>query len=242
VFSVLVNTLAGSPFAGTTNPVISSKVLRKIFASGTSGVTNWNQVPVGNGAYGPDLPIKVCRREPGSGTQAVAQQYFLGTAVCGAALTFKTDGGDLDDTNAAADTDGVIERSTGGGLNTCVSTVVGAIGFAGLPSAAPANSQIVAVDGAVPTKNSAALGGSSFLYESSLIVNPALGGDAADLANGIVAEAQKQNSTPVATNVVALPSSVNDPATGNSAGFSTTVAPVAYVTRNGNSCAPLTLY
>ncbi|MEJ1964398.1 MAG: substrate-binding domain-containing protein [Gammaproteobacteria bacterium] len=254
VFGVIVNnTAAGqignnntgttaSPFNGqgdnfgTPRPVLSKQSLAAIFR-GT--YTNWNQVPTitGGRVSSTPLTIRVCRREPGSGTQVAANQYFLGTNQCSPPApqgNFRTDNTDADDLNFVADTNGVIERGTGGDLNTCVAGLAGGIGIT-VANAAPGGVSYVAINGSEPTRNAAAIGNYDYWFEQTFVVNPNLAaGAVVDLANGLIKEASNANSAPNALSVVSLPNETNDPTTQGP--FVSTKPPIAFGIRGGNSC------
>lgn len=249
VFGVIVNngtgaqgsgsaTSVNSPFNGVVNPTLSKEVLTGIF-NGT--YKNWNQVPTvtGGTVSATPLTIRVCRREPGSGTQVSANQYFLGQTQCPAALqgTFVTDNNDADDTSIVADTNGVIERGTTGDLTSCVQGLAGGIGFLSA-NAAPAGTTYVAINGSIPTRERAAVGQYDYWYEQTFIINPALGaGGVRDLAQGLIVEASNAASAPNSLSVLSLPNENNDPFSQGL--FVSTKPPISYGTRGGNSCAPI---
>lgn len=240
-FGIIVNNTSG-PFSGTTGTpkrTIGKNVLAGIF-NGT--YKNWNQIVSSDGTLvsSTSVPIKVCRREPGSGTQVAAHQYFLGTSGCNPQFpngTFVTDGADADQTNLAADTDGVIERGTSGDLATCVATLPGAIGLV-VGNAAPTNTVFLNVDGRAPTREAAAVGAYDFWYEQTFTVNPRLGAGAKqDLANALIAEARLSGSAPNVLSVISLPNENNDPL-GQGA-FNANTPPISFGTRGGDSCTPI---
>ena len=256
VFGVLVNNVAtgaagngsaaatASPFNGQTNPVLSREAITGIF-NGT--YRNWNQVPTvtGGRVSASSLTIRVCRREPGSGTQVSANQYFLGTTQCAPPTplgSFVTDNGDADDiTNGAtayiADTNGVIERGTGGDLNACVGGLAGGIGIS-VANAAPANTTFVAINNSVPSRNSAAVGQYDYWYEQTFTIRPSLGaGQVADLAQGLINESKNSASAPNVASVISLPNENNDPFGQGT--FGAAVPPISFGSRNGNSCTSI---
>ena len=245
-FGVSVNTSnAGSPFFGATvPPTLSKQAIAGIF-NGT--YTNWNQVPTATGAKvtTSNVAIKLCRREPGSGTQVAANQFFLGVPQCGATLgAFRTDGTDNDTIlggGLAGDTDGVIERGTSSDLNTCVANFAGGIGLTVANSLVPGTGTIlVAIDGSVPTtrpREAAASGQYPFSYELTFQVASSATGDVAALANGLIDLSLAQATAPNVGSVVALPNDVNDPFSQTT--FVSTTPPIGYATRGGNSCNAL---
>jgi hypothetical protein len=251
VFGIIVNngqgaigggnaSIVNSPFNAQTNPVLSRQTLAGIF-NGT--YRNWNVVPTitGGTVSATSLTIRICRREPGSGTQVSANQYFLSTPQCSSSTlgSFRTDGADNDGVNVSAtsyinDTDGVIERGTGSDLNTCVAGLAGGIGPT-VANAAPAGTTFIAINGTPPSRNAAAVGTYDYYYEQTYQVNPALGaGPVQDLANGLVTLSQPAVSTPNVLSAVALPNASNDPFSQGA--FGTGQPPVAFATRGGNSC------
>ena len=241
LFGVVVNNTTG-PLAGAPNATrrnIGKNVVAGIF-NGT--YTDWSQVISGDGTLvNPGgQQIKVCRREPGSGTQVAAHQYFLGTPGCKPQFpngTFVTDGADADNTNLAADTDGVIERGTSADLATCVGTLPGAIGIV-VGNAAPANTVFLNLDGRVPDRNLAAVGGYDYWFEQTFTINPRLGAGAVqDLAQALIDEAKLSGSAPNVASVISLPNDNNDPL-GQGA-FVAGTPPISFGTRGGNSCTPI---
>lgn len=263
VFGIIVNnvstgaagngvaTATASPFTGlgdnqagiATRPNLSKEAIAGIF-NGT--YVNWNQVPTvtGGKVSATSLTIRVCRREPGSGTQVVANQYFLGTTQCAPPVplgTFRTDNADADDVNFVADTNGVIERGASGDLAACVGGLAGGIGIVSA-NAAPANTSYVTINGAGPSREAAAIGAYDFAYEQTFAVNPALGaGAVADLAQGLITGASTSTSAPNSLSVFSLPNDNNDPFSQGA--FVSTKPPISFGTRGGNSCsaiAPLT--
>lgn len=106
VYTVIVN--AGVPFHNLTTTDI-----RSIFR-GT--ITNWDQFQ-----GGPDLPIRIISREPGSGSRNTFDRYVLGLPATAAASACASDSGPLAVVSCV--------KSTGGMLQA-VSVVQGAIGYA----------------------------------------------------------------------------------------------------------------
>ena len=259
VFGIIVNNVAtgaagngvatatASPFNGlgdgfsvATRPNLSKEAIAGIF-NGT--YVNWNQVPTVTGGHvlsTGSLTIRVCRREPGSGTQVVANQYFLGTTQCAPPVplgTFRTDNADADDTNFVADTNGVIERGASGDLAACVGGLAGGIGIVSA-NAAPANTSYVTINGAAPSREAAAIGAYDFWFEQTFAVNPALGaGAVADLAQGLITGASTSTSAPNSLSVLSLPNDNNDPF--GQGLFVSTKPPISFGTRGGNSCSAI---
>lgn len=235
VFGVVVNNGAGSPFNGVANISIGKQTLAGIF-NGT--YRNWNAVPTENGGRvsASSLTIRICRREPGSGTQVAANQYFLGTTQCAppAAIgSFRSDGTDNDDAVFTNDTDGVIERGATGDLLNCVAAFPGGIGFATYAtSGIPAGVTFIGINNNAPTREKAAAGTYDFWYELTYRVNAT--GDSGALANGLVSKAQISTFAPNTASVFSLPNENNDFA--GQGPFSSGTSPIAYGTRSGNSC------
>jgi ABC-type phosphate transport system substrate-binding protein len=126
VYTVIVNT--GVPFYNLTTTDI-----KDIF-KGTK--TNWNQLH-----GGPDLPIRIISREPGSGSRNTFDRYVLGLPAAAAASGCASDSGPPAVVSCV--------KSTGGTLQA-VSAVEGAIGYAQIGDVATypdGGVQAVALDG-----------------------------------------------------------------------------------------------
>jgi hypothetical protein len=117
VFSVIVNNAGPAATKGN----LSKASLTAIF---TGQYTTWGQVPEVGSAD--PTPIKVCRRDHGSGTQVGGSIFFTGTE-CGVsgASPFVSIG-------APGNVGVVQEDNTTGKLRTCVGGTTGAIGIASL--------------------------------------------------------------------------------------------------------------
>ena len=239
VFGVVVNTTGGQ-FAANSNPSISKIALARIF-DGT--YTDWSQVPVGsvNGGVAGGVgvapvtgPIVVCRREPGSGTQVAAHEYFLGTPQCKglAAGRFVAD-------TAPGTADGVVENGSGSTLNTCVETTPGAIGFASFGSENTSRT-FVAIDGIRPSRYNAAAGAYGFVFETTFTKNPnvTLAAGQTEVVNYLISSTQIAANAPNTASVTALPE-FND-ALGQGL-FVSSKAPVSTMTRGGNTCSTPTM-
>ncbi len=251
VFGVVVNTNTGAPGNGVSTPVNSPFIgltgaqisLGKSTLAGIFNGTyrNWADVPTSTGGRvsASSLTIRICRREPGSGTQVAANQYFLGTVQCQPSPIggFRTDGADADDAATAffQDTDGVIERGATGDLLNCVQGLAGGIGFATYTTSPPAGTAFIGIDGQTPDRNKAAAGQYGFVFEQTFQINAT--GDAAALAQGLVTSSQISTSAPNTASVVSLPNENND--FFGQGPFVTTSPPIAYGTRGGNSCSPI---
>jgi hypothetical protein len=228
-----------SPFNTQVNPALSRSTIAAIFA-GT--YKNWNQVPKIDGTLvtTSDITIRVCRREPGSGTQVGAAQFFLNTKQCGGTTDFVADVDTANDADKLADshpltgdTNGVIERGTSSDLNSCVGGLAGGIGIL-VAGSAPSNTTMVALDGIIPSRNGAAVGNYQYTFELTFAKNSAAGANELELATAIVQDAQNQAQAPNVSSVFALPNDFNTPATQTA--FVTTKPPIAFATRGGNSC------
>lgn len=128
VYTVIVNT--GVPFHNLTTTDI-----RDIF-KGTK--TNWNQFH-----GGPNLPIRIMSREPGSGSRNTFDRYVLGLPAAAAASSCASDSGPLAVVSCVKSTSGTLQA---------VSVVEGAIGYAQIGDVATYYSpergvQQVALDG-----------------------------------------------------------------------------------------------
>jgi len=179
VFAVLVSDSGVT--AGLTN--LTKETLANIFSG---SVTTWDKVvnPDTNAAVGGNVPIRVCRRERGSGTQVSAQRFFLDTN-CGKGSRTMPDGG----------SGNFVDNNTNAALITCVAAP-DAIGFASF-QAKPAGSHFISIDGIAPNRVSAALGKYDFNTEVTIQRRSGLSGDVATLATAIVSAAQRRASQPV---------------------------------------------
>ncbi|HVY81221.1 MAG TPA: substrate-binding domain-containing protein [Steroidobacteraceae bacterium] len=223
VFGILLNT------TGPNTSLISSLTKQDIASIFTGNYVDWSQIP---GLSLPGGPITVVRREPGSGTQVAAGAYFAGVN-CGSAYTFVTDS----DAPGAPDTDGVIEVATTSSMESTVGATPDAIGLNVYKNPAPANTKYVQINGAAPDRTLVARP-YDFAYELSLSKRTTLA-DASPVfpssfANALIAIAKKGTLVPDVVSVFAIPSS----ASTNVPGSTQAGRPVAFGTRNGNSCLP----
>jgi phosphate transport system substrate-binding protein len=119
---------------------LAASDIRNVF-NGTK--TNWDQVRGTNGLRGPNLPIKIISREPGSGSRNTFDRYVLGLPPSAAAASCTSDASP----RIANGIDCV--KSTAGMLQA-VSAVQGAIGYAQIGDVASYRGggiQAVAVNG-----------------------------------------------------------------------------------------------
>ena len=227
VFGVYINTAGNAAVAGITN--LSKQTLSAIFQG---AYTDWNQTPEANpnGTLG-SVPIVLCRRDVGSGTQTVTSIYF-NNQVCGnnsnygaAAYTFaSTPGAGLIINNATPD------------MDTCVSTHPNAVGFRSFTTA-PSNTKFVNINGSVPSKVNAAAGSYDFWYEVNFVKGAAYNAApqaVKDVVDDLIALAQDSPTGPQTASVFFTP---GIGASGNAPVLPiSTTAPVGLGTRGGNSC------
>lgn len=219
-FGVLVN-------SGLALNSISKQDVASIYQGAYS---DWSQVqdqatglPVAAG------PITICRREPGSGTQASAGIYFLGQS-CGVSFEpFVTE-------PAGPNGNPVVQLGTTTALEGCVGTTAGAIGPNIFKTAAPTGTKYLAIDGVAPSKVNAARGTYGYAFEASFSrsVTPALTGNTSLLADLLIARARAVAGIPGSSaSAYAVPNIA-----GNAAVLpvATSGTPVAVGTKGGNSC------
>lgn len=201
---------------GVTN--LSKQTITTIF----SGLySDWNQVPLANGSgfvSSTSKPIKLCRREFGSGTHATANVFFLGAGCSAASYSFA----------GTPDTYG----STGA-LMACVAGDAGGIGYASL-NTVPGTS-LIQIDGKTASKYTSAQGLYDYWFENTFnsrtsVLNPS--SPAGILAATLVARMQDPATIAAGSaNTFALPIVASPvipvPGTGT---------PVSIGYRSGNSC------
>jgi hypothetical protein len=231
VFTLLLNSTAGSASAQVTN-------LTTPQATGilTGNIVDWCQISdtLADCGTGGSHPITVVRREPGSGTQVGAGVQFT-RAGCGDSWLFVTD----HDAPGAADTDGVIEVSTTGTLESTVGNTADAIGInLYKATVGNANTHQVSLDGVLPNRANAASLAYPYAFESTYTKAgtnelPA-GSSALAIANGLINVSKQAGRLPNNQAVFAIPSATNIPGTTGSP----STAPVALGTRGGQSCRP----
>jgi len=232
-----VNTAAQRGFGQVFGIVVNNSVATQnlntadLAAIFTRNVTSWDFVPnytatgtaTGFNAAG---AIKICRREPGSGTQVIAQAQYLGQT-CGGSLAFATQAGAPGS---------VVENTSSSQLNSCVNAA-GAIGISVLGSAPP-NTHFVSINGVAPARAAAALGTYPFWNELTYTPRSGLGGLQSALATILQNRGRTATTMPNNASTVAIPgvvaSNVPDlPLSGT--------APVALGAKNKSTCAPLQL-
>ena len=245
-FGVFVNTANAQLNA---LPSLSKTTIANIF----QGVyADWSSVPAGNGSTvtTTSLPIKLCRREQGSGTQVAASIFFTQPA----AFASEVSPGALDPDLGGG---GVIENTSTGNVRTCLSNAfaknsttvpAGAIGVISA-EADVAGRHMIQIDGqgspvfsspGVPeTANNVgpdtAAGQYAFWFEEVAIKNPGLSGPAALLANKLIPVTKVQATGPATPNITFLSpfnAAVFPPSTPANK------QPVSCLRRNKNSTGP----
>ena len=190
-FGVYVN--SGSGLTGLTG--LSRNTLANIF-KGT--YDNWQYVP--NDATGlpvtsGSLPIKLCRREAGSGTQVAASLFFNATV----GFASEAQPGNLPS---------VQENSSSGSMRTCIDGNAGAIGYISSEADAGTRRQIrIDGKGGATGNNLSKLIATSeydFWYEMVAIKRPGLVNPTLALANKLISVTQQQSSGPTSPNVAFL--------------------------------------
>ncbi len=221
IFGVIVNNNVA-----TQN--LSTQDLVSIFSR---SITDWGTVPNYSSAgvpagYNTADAIKVCRREPGSGTQVISQAVYLGQGCNPSAPSF-----------AAGDGVNVIENTTGTALNACMVSSTGTIGISVLGNA-PAGTHFVNINGVNFSRANAAVGVYPFTSELTFTQRTGLATSNVNgqrLAAILTTRGQTAASMPNNASTFAIPFAVgtNLPVLPLSS-----TAPVALGTRNKNSCIP----
>lgn len=233
VFGVAVTTklyTALQTAQGTSGvPTLSSNYLANFFSQNV-GVVGYLPLNVANA----DAGVNVCFRDIGSGTRAAGNAFFGQYPGNGASGFQPLDGAAA---TVAAPSDAsfdiyVNEAGSGGGVQTCLHNVnaltVGyGIGLLTLGSGeVPADYKFVAIDGAVPSRDSAKNGGYGFWVESTIQTNKLSTASPAAKAflNQFIAKASfstnlAQLSAVAQTGVFALPLSTSTVATDNCANY-----------------------
>ncbi len=220
IFGVLVSN-------SVTTPNLNTQDLVGLF---TGAIGDWGSVPdyTSSNAFNPAGAVKICRREPGSGTQVLSQAAYLGHTCNPSAPQFLAGNGST-----------VIENTTGGALNTCMQSTTGTIGISVL-GAAPSGTHFVTINGAPFTRTAAALGTYPYTSELTFTQRPALATsnvNGSRLATILTTRGQSATSMPnnvstfgipgVGGNVPVLPVSATNP--------------IALGTRNKSTCNPAAL-
>lgn len=177
VFGIAVNLnlLDGTVYPGGTGTIksLSRSSIATIFANQKA---QWDAIPeFGNmenwvNGVGTPTDIDVCRRAPGSGTQAAAQAYFLDEECSNTGRTFVT---------AAEDPARVSEISSSTKILTqCVDVKPNALAISSLEkqpgSSYGTNWAYVAIDGIPATTGNAAVGDYDYMFENSMQYNTAV--------------------------------------------------------------------
>jgi hypothetical protein len=204
---------------------------------------NWDQLPefgATSGGFTGTRPINVCRRVPGSGTQASAQVHFLGQE-CN-----DTSAGNFATTGSWPDfLGGSVEELSSSSrlLDSCVNTKVNSIGISSLekgPGAVYGNNfQYVAIDGVLPTLENAATGAYTYMFENSLQYHNSANADQIAFLNQLFADAKDASVLAGKPGVLGIPDGVVN--TANSPFTSTN--PVAWTRRFSEACrAPVAVH
>jgi hypothetical protein len=207
---------------------LSKNTLSNIFRG---AYADWTQVPADTASgfvlnpatYTNGLPIKLCRREAGSGTQVAASIFFNDVVLSGQAFSSEAVQGNLLEANGGG---GVKENGSSGDERTCLKTLTsypsasvqaGAIGFisaeADVTSAASAPGyKHLLIDGQGDTlatnanlSKLVADGHYDYWYELVAIKRPGLGAPASTIADKLIGVTQTQATGPTSPYVTYLP-------------------------------------
>lgn len=195
---------------------------------------DWSQVPAFPGANGSGfavdpasgaLPIKLCRGNPGSGTQASASIYFNNYVQTGQAFASAESPGNFDEVNTGGG--GVQSNASTSGLRDCLrdtghtasgnSTQVGAIGY--LPSEPDLQSSgntpgykhlLISGQGdSMPSQQNlsryVAEGRYAYWFDLVTLKRPGIPAAASHMADLLIRLMQSQTSGPIYPNVTFLP-------------------------------------
>ncbi|MES1263204.1 MAG: substrate-binding domain-containing protein [Peristeroidobacter soli] len=212
---------------------ISKEDVGSIFAG---NATNWNQIQdTTTGVAGPDLPIVVCRRERGSGTQDISAIHFLQQQCGKSSEPFVTE----TIPNPGPGVYQVLTPDSTTALEACINSNNGAIGpniFKATPVSGAANIKYLQIDGVTGGKLNAARGQYHFWAESAFAKRPGLSGNPDSLATllinraraaaGISASSASTFALPIAgVNAAVLPVNATVPS-----------VPIGVNTKFGNTC------
>jgi len=215
---------------GGTSINLSRESITSIFSG---SYFDWNQVPKAdgsgfvvdpNGSVG-SLPIVVCERDAGSGTQVGASVYFNAMNCSPAPYAF----------TASFDENGnpLARNATTGTELSCIAGHPGAIGYAGIQASLTAGTAIVNLDGITPSRVNAANGTYGYWFEGTFNRGAAINTSTAKaLASTLITRIKSANDLPSDNTTFALPiTGINTPVLPVS-----TSKPIALGTRGGNSC------
>jgi hypothetical protein len=153
----------------TTYATLSKAEIAGLFQSGNAAAVNPAAllgIPAGD--------FGVCRRLTGSGTQAVANQYFLnnpGSSSVGGSFDFASFANDDN-----APTYAVVENIASSDVNTCMGGSGYRMGIVSIENAPPAGGGFAAINGVAPTKANVRNGVYDYYSEQVLTRNTLSGG------------------------------------------------------------------
>ncbi len=230
-------------------PSLSREVVADIFRGKWS---DWNQVPKNDGSNttvtgANNLPIVVCRREQGSGTQVAAAVFFHNTNCGGADEFVKAVAGSSGNLDPLTQ---VKPQTSTGNMRSCLATNKGAIGFISAEAdnaSSSTNHHMIQIDGqgssiAEIGNNlgvATASGDYGFAFELVAIKRPGLDLEALTLADKLISVSQSQTTGPVSPNVTFLPTGPNALNTQFPLVTPSGKQPVSCFSRSGNSCLEL---
>jgi len=189
IFSVIVN---NSGPLGTSTGLIGTKSIstQSMKAILTGQYNTWGKVPEVAAAGGSTQPIKLCRRDIGSGTQVSASIFFTGSECfrSGSKLIVTAAAqGKLSTVNGGA---GVVENTSTDNVKSCVTGDTGAVGIVSLGTSATYTT--LNLDGVQPNAHNAAAGLYPFSFENKLYngTDASVDAAAAGLAGVLIANAK----------------------------------------------------
>ncbi|HUO80677.1 MAG TPA: substrate-binding domain-containing protein [Steroidobacteraceae bacterium] len=228
-FAVAVNTSGDAGVAAVTN--LSSASINAIL-QGT--YSNWNQVPKADNSgfvTANNVPITVCRRDVGSGTQTMASIFFYGVTCNSSAGAFGAP-------------NNVVNNSTGA-LVTCLQNHNNSIGYLAWNNTLT-NAQYISIDGVAPTLQGFAAGTYKF-GSTAYFNNPGaytVSANDALLFGAIIKTASTPSKLPAIGGTAGLGNNltgligVNGQVKANAVPFAS-ATPVASWNNGGNSCSPI---
>lgn len=240
----IYTTCAGQGIASGPIKLLTRDSIASIF-SGVKGA--WQTVPefgldanvLTGGSAGTE--IHVCRRKPGSGTQASAQAYYLNQECGSPSRVFVTNA------SAGARVEEISDSTKI--LTECMNVQSAAIGISSMEKPPNATNgtkwAYVQIDGVDPTLQNASFGKYDYMFENSMQYNSAvITGNQLSFISALFTAAQDPAVLVGKPGVLAIPVGSNTPldfgdldGDGNLAEWNAS-NPVASVTRGGNACRP----
>ena len=246
--------------SGPSGPLTSLSYTSLVSILTQGGKVKWEQIPEfgqvadrnSNGVndmddflFGsiPGTTINICRRKPGSGTQASAQTYF-GNQECGGVqrlfVSNATDGVRVQEISSSSQI-----------LTNCVDVTPDSIAISGTEKEAARaddkyghNWAYIKIDGIAPTKENAAMGRYTYMFENSMQYNTVYASTGAktflDAMFALASKASALSGVPgslgIPDGTINIPADVFDLDGDSIYGEYTELNPVSWTTRGGLAC------